>query len=91
VIDDEAADLRIGRWWTFLVSVLIPVESVALVGWWLWASYAEDPGGWLDPFGGYTVGAVLLQGAVAVVALLAANRWLARRTLAAAEEREVLG
>ena len=77
----EGADLPIGRWWTFLVAVVIPVEAVALIGWWLWASYKEDPSGWLNPFGGYTVGAVLVQGAVALAALLAANRWLVRWSL----------
>jgi NSS family neurotransmitter:Na+ symporter len=84
----DGAELPVGRGWTFLVSVVIPVQAAALIGWWLWASYADDPAGWLDPLGGYTVGAVLAQGGVALAALLATNRWLARRSLATAAERD---
>lgn len=78
VVADDSAELPIGRWWSFLVGVLIPVEAVVLIGWWLWSSYAADRAGWLDPFGGFTPGAVLAQGAVALIALAVANRWLAR-------------
>jgi NSS family neurotransmitter:Na+ symporter len=88
-VADASADLPVGRGWTFLVSVVIPVQAVALIGWWLWDSYAADPAGWLDPFGGYTVGAVLAQGGVALAALLLANRWLARHSLATAAERDL--
>lgn len=78
----EGADLPIGRWWTFLIAVVVPVEAVVLIGWWLWSSYKADPGGWLDPFAAFSPGAVLVQSAVAIAALLAANRWLARWSLA---------
>lgn len=88
-VADASADLPVGRGWTFLVSVVIPVQAVVLIGWWLWASYAGDPSGWLNPFGGYTVGAVLAQGGVAVAALLAANRWLARNSRGSAVAPEV--
>jgi NSS family neurotransmitter:Na+ symporter len=82
-INAPGADLRVGRWWTFLVGVVIPVEAVVLMVWWLWQARGWDPEGWLDPFQPETVGTVLAQAAVVLVALLAANRWLARRTGAA--------
>ena len=82
-LNAPGADLRVGRWWTFLVGVVIPVEAVVLMVWWLWQARGWDPEGWLDPFQPETVGTVLAQAAVVLVALLAANRWLARRTAAA--------
>ena len=87
-INASGADLRIGRWWTFLVGVVIPVEAVVLMVWWLWQARGWDPEGWLDPFQPETVGTVLAQWAVILVALLAANRWLARRTAGAARTGE---
>ncbi len=83
VINGAGSDLAVGRWWTFLIAVVVPVEAVVLIVWWLWSSYAADPKGWLDPFAAFSPGAVLAQGAVALAALAAANRWLARRSLAA--------
>jgi hypothetical protein len=80
----EGADLPIGRWWTFLIAVVVPVEAVVLIVWWLWSSYAADREGWLDPFAAFSPGAVLVQGAVALAALAAANRWLARWSLSTA-------
>ncbi|HUF78318.1 MAG TPA: sodium-dependent transporter [Thermoanaerobaculia bacterium] len=79
-INGPGSDLRVGRWWTFLVGVVIPVEAVVLMAWWLWQAREWDPQGWLDPFQPETAGTVLAQAAVVLVALFAANRWLARRT-----------
>ncbi|HSL82005.1 MAG TPA: sodium-dependent transporter [Thermoanaerobaculia bacterium] len=77
-INAPGADLRVGRWWTFLVGVVIPVEAVVLMVWWLWQARGWDPGGWLNPFQPETVGTVLAQWAVVLAVLFAANRWLAK-------------
>jgi NSS family neurotransmitter:Na+ symporter len=79
VVNAEGCDLRIGRWWSFLVAVVVPVEAVVLMLWWLWEARGWDPAGWLHPFHAENVGTVLLQFAVALTALIAANRWLGRR------------
>jgi NSS family neurotransmitter:Na+ symporter len=78
-INAPGADLHVGRWWTFLVGVLIPVEAMILIVWWL----VEEAGGatpaeTLNPLTPFGAGTVLAQWAVLLVALLAANRWLAR-------------
>ncbi len=79
VVNADGCDLRIGRWWNFLVAVVVPVEAVILMVWWLWEARGWDPGGWLDPFRPESVGTVLLQFGVALVALVGVNRWLGRR------------
>ncbi|MEM7481289.1 MAG: sodium-dependent transporter [Acidobacteriota bacterium] len=75
VINGDGADLRVGRWWSFVISVLVPLQAVVLLIWWL---YQAAEGDWLDPFGSFSVGTVAWQWALALVALLAMNRWLAR-------------
>lgn len=80
VVNAEGSDLPVGRWWSFLVAVVIPVEAVVLMIWWLWQARGWDPEGWLDPLRPESVGTVLLQWAVALIALGAMNRWLARST-----------
>lgn len=80
VVNGEGSDLYIGRWWTFLVGVVVPVEAVTLMIWWLYEARGWDEQGWLDPFKPETVGTVLLQWTVALVAFLLLNRWLARRS-----------
>ena len=79
VVNAEGCDLPVGRWWSFLVAVVVPIEAVILMVWWLWEARGWDPGGWLDPFRPESVGTVLLQAGVALVALIGVNRWLGRR------------
>jgi NSS family neurotransmitter:Na+ symporter len=79
VVNAEGCDLRLGRWWNVAVAVIVPIEAVVLMGWWLWQARGWDPEGWLDPFRAESAGTVLLQIVTAVVLLLLFNRWLARR------------
>jgi NSS family neurotransmitter:Na+ symporter len=75
-VNGDGCDLRIGRWWTFLVSVVVPIEAVVLMVWWLWESHKWNPQRWLDPFLPESTGTVLFQWAIALVALVALQRWL---------------
>jgi len=80
-INHPHSDIRIGRWWDVVIGVLVPVEAVILLAWWLYQAWSWDPEGWLTPFAQENVGTVLVQFAVVLAALIAANRWMARRTL----------
>ncbi|HEX2254336.1 MAG TPA: sodium-dependent transporter [Thermoanaerobaculia bacterium] len=76
VVNAPGVDLPVGRWWTLVVAVLVPVEAVALLAWWFWLASKEE--GWLAPWSTFNVGTVLVQWGVALAALGLANRWLAR-------------
>jgi NSS family neurotransmitter:Na+ symporter len=80
------SDLHVGRWWDVLIAVVVPLEAIILLVWWL--VQASGPAGWLSPFGVDNVGTILLQWGVVILVLLAINRWLVarmRRTRASAE------
>jgi hypothetical protein len=64
--------------------VVVPIEAVVLMVWWLWQARSWDPD-WLNPLGTANVGTVLAQFAVALVVLLLLNKWLARRAAGATE------
>ncbi len=78
------SDIRIGAWWEVVISVLVPLQAVVLMGWWLVQARGWDPEGWLSPVGMENVGTVLWQWAVVFAVLLLANRWLAARSAPAA-------
>ena len=78
IVNGEGCDLPIGKWWVVIVGVLVPVEAVTLMIWWLYEARGWDPEGWLQPFGVANVGTVLLQWGVALVALALINRLLVR-------------
>jgi len=90
-INHPHSDIRVGRWWEVVIAVFVPLEAAVLLGWWLWQAHEWDPASWLAPLGKETVGTILLQWGVAFVVLLAANRWLARRSAPAAGGAEPPG
>jgi len=79
IINAPGSDLSIGRWWSFVIGVLVPVEAAVLILWWL---LKEAAGGsvreTLDPLSPFGAGTVIVQWLVALSALLAANRWLGK-------------
>ena len=85
VINDENCDLPVGRWWVFMVGILVPVEAVALLIWWL----RDLSDGWWQPFATYSVGTVLIQWAVALAAFAMLNRYLVKAGGGEASTQEV--
>jgi NSS family neurotransmitter:Na+ symporter len=76
------SDIRVGRWWDVVIGVVVPLEALALLGWWLYQARGWDPTGWLDPLGVENVGTILAQWGIVLVGLLLANHWLVARTRA---------
>jgi len=83
--------MRIGRWWTVVIGVLVPVQGIVLLAWFFYQKFPErvsESGEsltklqrlteWLRPFAIENVGTVLAQWAVLLAVLWAANRWMGR-------------
>lgn len=70
----------IGRWYSLVITYLVPVEFVALIAWWFYqAATVLDPNGWWHPFHSYSVGTTVLQWGVLIAVLILTNRAWARR------------
>jgi NSS family neurotransmitter:Na+ symporter len=80
LINTEDERRPIGRWYTFVMTYVVPVEFLALITWWFYQSIkVYDPDGWWHPFHSYSVGTTVLQWGALILALLLANRWWANR------------
>jgi NSS family neurotransmitter:Na+ symporter len=80
-LNHEHSDIRIGKWWEVVIGVLVPLQAVVLLGWWLWQARGWNPKGWLDPFKSDTVGTILLQWGVVLLVLLLFNRKIAEKSM----------
>jgi NSS family neurotransmitter:Na+ symporter len=69
----------LGRWFGLAVFGFIPVAFVAMMGWWLIQSVGWDPQRWWDPLVSTSLGTCLAQWGLAVLAMVALNRWFVRR------------
>ena len=79
VVNTEGSDLRIGRWWTFVVAIVVPIEAILLMFWWMWEARGWDREGWLHPFKAESLGTVLFQWLLAIVLLWLLDRWMRNR------------
>jgi NSS family neurotransmitter:Na+ symporter len=80
MLNHEHSDIRIGRWWDFVIRAVVPFEAVVLTVWLLYQAWREDPEGWLlpfDPGNVANVGTVLFQVGLVAAVLLLFNRRLA--------------
>lgn len=83
-LNHKDSNIVIGRWWDLAISVIVPIEAVVLVVWFLYNSWKADSEGWLLPFNPnnvFNVGTVLFQFAVVLIVLLLANRWIVNKTV----------
>ncbi len=76
-------DIDPGRGWDLLAGLVVPIQAVVLLGWWLYQSAAVyAPESWFNPLEPFSVMTCLVQWGAVLVTLFALNRWMARRTLA---------
>lgn len=82
LINTEDSDIRIGRWWDWVMRFVV-VEAIVLVIWWFWmeGGIAQAlAGNWRALFGTYGIGWAIVQWGAAIAVFLALNRWLVART-----------
>lgn len=78
-INHADSDVRVGRWWDLVVAVIVPLEALVLMVWWLVQARSWDPTGWLDPLAVENVGTILVQWGVVLAGLILINRKLVGR------------
>jgi len=76
-VNSEGSDFTIGRWWN-VAMVLVVVESVVLLVWWLSQTLSsEGLRASLDPFATWSLGTFVLQWGIVLALLWIFNRRLA--------------
>jgi len=80
IINGFGSDIKIGKWYNYMIGVLIPLQVVVLVSWWLISSISWDPE-WWNPFHSENFGTVIFQWAIVLLILIFMNKFLVRKTL----------
>lgn len=60
LINDEYSNVKIGKWYNYIIKYLIPLQAVLLLIWWLYSSISWDSE-WWNPFHVSNVGTCLFQ------------------------------
>jgi len=80
VINGLGSDIKIGKWYNFIIGILIPIQVVVLISWWLISSVSWDPE-WWNPFHTENVGTAIFQWAIVLIFFIAFNKFFVRKTL----------
>jgi NSS family neurotransmitter:Na+ symporter len=76
IINGFGSDVKIGRWYNFAVGILIPVQVVILILWWLISSVSWDPE-WWNPFHILNAGTIIFQWGIVLIILILLNKMMA--------------
>ncbi|RMF57241.1 MAG: sodium-dependent transporter [Calditrichaeota bacterium] len=68
-------DLYIGGWFNWVLKILIPIEAVVLLVWWLYQSMSWEARWWY-PLGVTNLGTCISQWVLLILLLLVVNRYL---------------
>ena len=81
IVNTSESGLQLGKWWTFVLKYVVPVQVVTLLSWWIYLSasvYAPDT--WYNPLSPFSVATVFVQWGVAMTLFLIYNRQIANKT-----------
>ena len=80
LINGYGSDIKIGKWYNYIIGILIPIQVVVLILWWLISSVSWDPE-WWNPFHVENAGTAIFQWTIVLVFFIAFNKYIVAKTL----------
>ncbi len=80
IINGFGCDVKIGKWYNFVIGILIPIQVVVLISWWLISSIGWDEQ-WWNPFRAENFGTVIFQWAIILILFFVLNKTMVNRLL----------
>lgn len=77
VINGFGSDVKIGKWYNFVIGILVPVQVVVLISWWLISSISWDPE-WWHPFHSENLGTVIFQWGLVIAVFIFLNKTMVK-------------
>ena len=80
LINTKEEKRPIGMWFVWVISILVPIEFLAMVTWWFYQSATQfDPEGWWKLRSEISVGTAVIQIVLLVVVLFLTNTYWVKR------------
>jgi NSS family neurotransmitter:Na+ symporter len=80
IINGYGSDVKIGKWYNYIIGLLIPVQVAVLIVWWLVSSIGWDPQ-WWNPLHAENFGTVVFQWFIVLTFFVLINKFLVKRVL----------
>jgi len=86
IINGYGSDVKIGKWYNYVISILVPIQVVVLILWWLISSVSWDPE-WWNPFHAENAGTCLAQWALVLIIFILLNKKMSQKVFGNREEK----
>ncbi|MEX2462714.1 MAG: sodium-dependent transporter, partial [Balneolaceae bacterium] len=82
LVNTDESRVHLGKWWTFIIRYIIPVEVITLLVWWIWLSATSfAPDTWFNPLSPFSVATVFLQWGIVMGLFKYYNQQIAEKTI----------
>ena len=78
VINGYGSDVKIGKWYNFVIGILVPIQVVVLISWWLISSISWDAE-WWNPFHAENFGTVIFQWTIILLVFVLLNKFMVNK------------
>jgi NSS family neurotransmitter:Na+ symporter len=90
IINGFGSDIKIGKWYNYVIGLLIPIQVLVLIIWWLVSSIGWDPQ-WWNPFHSENFGTVIFQWFIVLTLLVLVNKFLVKKVLKVNSNSQITG
>jgi NSS family neurotransmitter:Na+ symporter len=73
IINGYGSDVKIGKWYNFVIGILVPMQVIILISWWLISSIGWDAE-WWNPFHAENFGTVIFQWTIILILFFVLNK-----------------
>ncbi len=73
LINGDSSDIKIGKWYNFIIKYLIPFQAILLLSWWLISSVSWDSE-WWNPFHVENAGTCIFQWSIVLFVFILLNK-----------------
>jgi NSS family neurotransmitter:Na+ symporter len=80
IINGYGSDVKIGKWYNFVIGILVPIQVIVLISWWLVSSIGWDAE-WWNPFHAENFGTVIFQWTIILTLFIVLNKIMVAKIL----------
>ncbi|MGB9665047.1 MAG: sodium-dependent transporter, partial [Ignavibacteria bacterium] len=78
ILNSNESEFKFGKWFNLLILILIPLQAVILLFWWITASFGWETE-WYNPFKPESAGTAIFQWMIVILILLLMNKKIANK------------
>jgi len=88
VINGSGSDVKIGKWYNFVIGILVPIQVIILISWWLISSIGWDAE-WWNPFHAENFGTVIFQWTIILLVFVLLNKFMVNKIMSGKQIDEI--